>query len=85
MMLQFMLFLMTGRVGGNKVLCLDVFVQLSCCLTALIKTEQEAEVRRAAVHVIALLLRGLSHKTTQVPNTHLVQTHTARQLTHTFQ
>nr|XP_019964576.1 PREDICTED: transport and Golgi organization protein 6 homolog [Paralichthys olivaceus] len=40
--------------------------ELSSCLTALIKTEKEAEVRRAAVHVIALLLRGLSNKTTQV-------------------
>ena len=33
--------------------------QLSSCLSALIKTEKEAEVRRAAVHVITLLLRGL--------------------------
>uniref|UniRef100_A0A3P9MAW6 Transport and golgi organization 6 homolog (Drosophila) n=1 Tax=Oryzias latipes TaxID=8090 RepID=A0A3P9MAW6_ORYLA len=40
--------------------------ELSSCLTALIKTEREAEVRRAAVHVIALLLRGLSDKTTEV-------------------
>lgn len=40
--------------------------ELSSCLTALIKTEKEAEVRRAAVHVIAQLLRGLSDKTTQV-------------------
>ncbi|KAF3689280.1 Transport and Golgi organization protein 6 -like protein [Channa argus] len=40
--------------------------ELSSCLTAVIKTEKEAEVRRAAVHVIALLLRGLSEKTTQV-------------------
>ncbi|KAI4901669.1 hypothetical protein NFI96_012847 [Prochilodus magdalenae] len=40
--------------------------ELSSCLTALIKTEKEAEVRRAAVHVIALLLRGLSDKTTRV-------------------
>ncbi|KAI1890045.1 hypothetical protein AGOR_G00169170 [Albula goreensis] len=40
--------------------------ELSSCLTALIKMEKEAEVRRAAVHVIALLLRGLSDKTTQV-------------------
>ncbi|KAF1387128.1 hypothetical protein PFLUV_G00102050 [Perca fluviatilis] len=40
--------------------------ELSSCLTALIKTEKEAEVRRAAVHVITLLLRGLSGKTTQV-------------------
>ncbi|GAA6101740.1 transport and Golgi organization protein 6 homolog [Tachysurus ichikawai] len=40
--------------------------ELSMCLTSLIKTEKEAEVRRAAVHVIALLLRGLSDKSTQV-------------------
>ncbi|XP_029288741.1 LOW QUALITY PROTEIN: transport and Golgi organization protein 6 homolog [Cottoperca gobio] len=40
--------------------------ELSSCLTALIKAEKEAEVRRAAVHVITLLLRGLSDKTTQV-------------------
>uniref|UniRef100_A0A3Q3LIW8 Transport and golgi organization 6 homolog (Drosophila) n=1 Tax=Labrus bergylta TaxID=56723 RepID=A0A3Q3LIW8_9LABR len=40
--------------------------ELSSCLTALIKTEKEAEVRRAAIHVITLLLRGLSDKTTQV-------------------
>uniref|UniRef100_A0A3P9IVY3 Transport and golgi organization 6 homolog (Drosophila) n=1 Tax=Oryzias latipes TaxID=8090 RepID=A0A3P9IVY3_ORYLA len=40
--------------------------ELSSCLTALIKTEREAEVRRAAVHVIALLLRGLGDKTTEV-------------------
>uniref|UniRef100_A0A672PGP2 Transport and golgi organization 6 homolog n=1 Tax=Sinocyclocheilus grahami TaxID=75366 RepID=A0A672PGP2_SINGR len=39
---------------------------LSTCLTALIKMDKEAEVRRAAVHVIALVLRGLSDKTTQV-------------------
>ncbi|XP_075998713.1 transport and Golgi organization protein 6 homolog [Genypterus blacodes] len=40
--------------------------EVSSCLTAIIKTEKEAEVRRAAVHVIVLLLRGLRHKTTQV-------------------
>nr|XP_023682878.1 transport and Golgi organization protein 6 homolog [Paramormyrops kingsleyae] len=40
--------------------------ELSSCLTALIKTEKEREVRRAAVHVITVLLRGLSEKTTQV-------------------
>ncbi|XP_039988491.1 transport and Golgi organization protein 6 homolog isoform X2 [Xiphias gladius] len=40
--------------------------ELSSCVTALIKTEKEAEVRRAAVHVIALLLQGISNKTTQV-------------------
>ncbi|XP_033898912.3 transport and Golgi organization protein 6 homolog isoform X3 [Acipenser ruthenus] len=40
--------------------------ELSSCLTALIKTDSEAEVRRAAVHVIALLLRGLSDNATQV-------------------
>ncbi|KAG7461515.1 transport and Golgi organization protein 6-like [Solea senegalensis] len=45
--------------------------ELSSCLTALIKTEKEAEVRRAAVHVITLLLRGLSNKTTQLVRTTL--------------
>nr|XP_061825761.1 transport and Golgi organization protein 6 homolog [Nerophis lumbriciformis] len=40
--------------------------ELSSCLTAVIKTEKEAEVRRAAVHIITQLIRGLSHKTTQV-------------------
>lgn len=40
--------------------------ELSSCLTALIKTEKQPEVRRAAVHVITLLLRGLSNRTTQV-------------------
>ncbi|KAM8891988.1 transport and Golgi organization protein 6 homolog isoform 2-T2 [Spinachia spinachia] len=40
--------------------------ELCSCLTAMIKTEKHAEVRRAAVHVITLLLRGLSDKTTQV-------------------
>ncbi|XP_062403575.1 transport and Golgi organization protein 6 homolog [Sardina pilchardus] len=40
--------------------------ELSVCLTALIKMEKEAEVRRAAVHVITLLLRGLSHTATEV-------------------
>ncbi|XP_029009112.1 transport and Golgi organization protein 6 homolog isoform X2 [Betta splendens] len=40
--------------------------ELCSCLMAVIKTEKEAEVRRAAVHVIASLLRGLGDKTTQV-------------------
>lgn len=40
--------------------------EISSCLMSLIKTEKEAEVRRAAVHVIASLLRGLGDKSTQV-------------------
>ncbi|XP_008309635.1 transport and Golgi organization protein 6 homolog [Cynoglossus semilaevis] len=40
--------------------------EVSVCLVSLIKTEKESEVRRAAVHVITLLLRGLSHRTTEV-------------------
>ncbi|KAM9808169.1 LOW QUALITY PROTEIN: transport and Golgi organization protein 6 homolog [Neosynchiropus ocellatus] len=40
--------------------------ELSSCLTALIQTEPEAEVRRAAVHVVAVLLRGLADDATQV-------------------
>ena len=55
--------------------CVCVSPQLSTCLTSLIKTEKEAEVRRAAVHVITLLLRGLSHKTTQVWNHTHTPTH----------
>ncbi|CAN9493125.1 unnamed protein product [Ophioblennius macclurei] len=50
---------MDYAVGG-------VAQELSACLSALIKTEKEAEVRRAAVHVVVLLLRGLSDKATQV-------------------
>ncbi|KAM8861636.1 transport and Golgi organization protein 6 homolog [Synchiropus picturatus] len=45
---------------------LPLVQELSSCLTALIKTEKEVEVRRAAVHVITVLLRGLADKTTQV-------------------
>ncbi|XP_066570075.1 transport and Golgi organization protein 6 homolog isoform X1 [Amia ocellicauda] len=40
--------------------------ELSWCLSAILKTDREAEVRRAAVHVIALLLRGLSDRSMQV-------------------
>ncbi|XP_053740804.1 transport and Golgi organization protein 6 homolog isoform X2 [Synchiropus splendidus] len=45
---------------------LPLVQELSSCLTALIKTEKEVEVRRAAVHVVTVLLRGLADKTTQV-------------------
>ncbi|XP_069037352.1 transport and Golgi organization protein 6 homolog isoform X2 [Lepisosteus oculatus] len=40
--------------------------ELCSCLTAIIRTDGEAEVRRAGVHVIALLLRGLSNRATEV-------------------
>lgn len=40
--------------------------QVTSCLTAIAKTDPEAEVRRAAVHVVVLLLRGLSDKATEV-------------------
>lgn len=49
--------------------CADLPVpssQVSSCLTAIAKTDPEAEVRRAAVHVVVLLLRGLSKKATEV-------------------
>lgn len=52
--------------SAKKNILHSVFVQISSCLTSLIKTEKEAEVRRAAVHVIASLLRGLGDKSTQV-------------------
>lgn len=40
--------------------------QVTSCLTAIAKTDPEVEVRRAAVHVVVLLLRGLSEKATEV-------------------
>lgn len=40
--------------------------QVTCCVTAIARTDPEAEVRRAAVHVVVLLLRGLSEKVTEV-------------------
>lgn len=39
---------------------------MTCCVTATARTDPEAEVRRAAVHVVVLLLRGLSEKVTEV-------------------
>ncbi|XP_029466524.1 LOW QUALITY PROTEIN: transport and Golgi organization protein 6 homolog [Rhinatrema bivittatum] len=40
--------------------------EMTSCLTAVVKTDCEAEVRRAGVHVVVLLFRGLSEKTTEV-------------------
>ncbi|KFP19187.1 Transport and Golgi organization protein 6, partial [Egretta garzetta] len=40
--------------------------EVTSCLTAIAKTDPEVEVRRAAVHVVVLLLRGLSEKATEV-------------------
>ncbi|XP_043937965.1 transport and Golgi organization protein 6 homolog isoform X4 [Protopterus annectens] len=40
--------------------------EISSCLIAVVKTETDVEVRRAAVHVVTLLLRGLSKKATEV-------------------
>ncbi|XP_067854338.1 transport and Golgi organization protein 6 homolog [Heptranchias perlo] len=56
---------------GELCQCLDfalgsVIHEVTACLVAIVKTEQEAEVRRAAVHVITLLLRGLGEKAVQV-------------------
>ncbi|XP_072136162.1 transport and Golgi organization protein 6 homolog isoform X2 [Mobula birostris] len=56
---------------GELCACLDfslgsVIHEVSTCLSAVVKTEREAEVRRAAIHVITLLLRGLCDKALQV-------------------
>uniref|UniRef100_UPI00398ECC6D transport and Golgi organization protein 6 homolog n=1 Tax=Pristiophorus japonicus TaxID=55135 RepID=UPI00398ECC6D len=56
---------------GELCQCLDfalgsVIHEVMACLAAIVKTEPEAEVRRAAVHVITLLLRGLGQKAVQV-------------------
>ncbi|XP_047906464.2 LOW QUALITY PROTEIN: transport and Golgi organization protein 6 homolog [Anser cygnoides] len=44
----------------------SVVQEVTSCVTAIAKTDPEAEVRRAAVHVVVLLLRGLSEKATEV-------------------
>ncbi|CAO2610235.1 Transport and Golgi organization protein 6 homolog, partial [Lemmus lemmus] len=40
--------------------------EVTACLTAVAKTDSDVQVRRAAVHVVVLLLRGLSQKATEV-------------------
>ncbi|KAJ7312187.1 hypothetical protein JRQ81_006549 [Phrynocephalus forsythii] len=40
--------------------------EVASCLTAVVQTDREAVVRRAAVHVVVLLLRGLSDKAVEV-------------------
>ncbi|XP_032087061.1 transport and Golgi organization protein 6 homolog [Thamnophis elegans] len=44
----------------------SVVHELASCLAAVVKTDHEAEVRRAGVHVVVLLLRGLSTKAVEV-------------------
>ncbi|KGL97517.1 Transport and Golgi organization protein 6, partial [Charadrius vociferus] len=43
----------------------SIIQEVTSCLTAIAKTDPEAEVRRAAVHVVVVLLRGLSEKATE--------------------
>ncbi|XP_068006817.1 transport and Golgi organization protein 6 homolog [Melanerpes formicivorus] len=44
----------------------SIVQEVTSCLTAIARTDPEAEVRRAAVHVVVVLLRGLSNKATEV-------------------
>ncbi|XP_051661542.1 transport and Golgi organization protein 6 homolog isoform X2 [Manacus candei] len=44
----------------------SIVQEVTCCVTAIAQTDPKAEVRRAAVHVVVLLLRGLSEKVTEV-------------------
>ncbi|KAM9509189.1 transport and Golgi organization protein 6 homolog isoform 2-T2 [Guaruba guarouba] len=44
----------------------SIVQEVTSCVTAIAKTDPEAEVRRAAVHVVVVLLRGLSEKATEV-------------------
>ncbi|KFO72595.1 Transport and Golgi organization protein 6, partial [Cuculus canorus] len=44
----------------------SIIQEVTSCLTAITKTDPKAEVRRAAVHVVVVLLRGLSEKATEV-------------------
>ncbi|KAM4722032.1 transport and Golgi organization protein 6 homolog [Rhinophrynus dorsalis] len=40
--------------------------EVSSCLSAVVRTDPEAQVRRAAIHVVVQLLKGLSEKATEV-------------------
>lgn len=40
--------------------------EVTACLIAVAKTDSDVQVRRAAIHVVVLLLRGLSQKATEV-------------------
>ncbi|XP_008138172.2 transport and Golgi organization protein 6 homolog [Eptesicus fuscus] len=44
----------------------SVVHEVTACLIAVAKTDREVQVRRAAIHVIVVLLRGLSQKATEV-------------------
>ncbi|XP_030781397.1 transport and Golgi organization protein 6 homolog [Rhinopithecus roxellana] len=44
----------------------SVVHEVTACLIAVAKTDGEVQVRRAAIHVVVLLLRGLSQKATEV-------------------
>nr|XP_060643989.1 transport and Golgi organization protein 6 homolog [Anolis sagrei ordinatus] len=44
----------------------SVVHEVTSCLIAIVKTDHEAEVRRAAIHVVVLLLRGLSEEALEV-------------------
>ncbi|NWU75176.1 TNG6 protein, partial [Onychorhynchus coronatus] len=44
----------------------SIVQEVTCCVTSIARTDPKAEVRRAAVHVVVLLLRGLSEKVTEV-------------------
>ncbi|NXQ47905.1 TNG6 protein, partial [Catharus fuscescens] len=44
----------------------SIIQEVTGCVTAIARTDPEAEVRRAAVHVVVVLLRGLSDKVTEV-------------------
>ncbi|NXC21017.1 TNG6 protein, partial [Corythaeola cristata] len=44
----------------------SIIHEVTACLTAVARTDPEAEVRRAAVHLVVVLLRGLSEKATEV-------------------
>ncbi|XP_003262978.2 transport and Golgi organization protein 6 homolog [Nomascus leucogenys] len=47
----------------------SVVHEVTACLIAVAKTDGEVQVRRAAIHVVVLLLQGLSQKATEVLST----------------
>uniref|UniRef100_A0A673U9K5 Transport and golgi organization 6 homolog n=1 Tax=Suricata suricatta TaxID=37032 RepID=A0A673U9K5_SURSU len=51
----------------------SVVQEVTACLIAVAKTDHEVQVRRAAIHVIVLLFRGLSQKATEAHTTGLLR------------
>ncbi|KAK7800236.1 hypothetical protein U0070_010069 [Myodes glareolus] len=58
----------TDALGNPEEAQVTIMVSflVTACLIAVAKTDSDVQVRRAAIHVVVLLLRGLSQKATEV-------------------